>query len=112
MVLGGGTGDGTHRTADVAGHRDDGSDLRPRDLGLPSGAGLSAGFMIVIAAIVVFSTHHTPLGVLLVGLCGGLYLPQLKRRDWRKILYNTGSFGIAMTLGYVVMSAFPAHWLA
>jgi hypothetical protein len=82
------------------------------DLHLPSGAGLSGGFMIVIATIVVFTTQHAPLGVLLVGLCGGLYIPQLKRRDWRKLLYNTCAFGIAMILGYAVMSAFPMHWLS
>jgi hypothetical protein len=82
------------------------------DLEVPSGAGLSGGFMITIATIVVFCTDQTPLGVLLVGLCGGLYLPHLKRRDWRKIVYNTGAYGIAMLLGYVVLSAFPASWLA
>jgi len=81
------------------------------DVELPSGVNLSGGFMIVIATIVVFATHHTPLGVLLVGVCGGLYLPQLRRRDWRKVLYNTGAFGIAMTIGYLVMSAFPDRWL-
>ena len=48
------------------------------DLHLPSGAGLSGGFMIVIATIVVFTMQQAPLGVLLVGLCGGLYIPQLK----------------------------------
>ena len=81
------------------------------DLELPSGANLSGGFMIVMATIFVFRTEHAPLGALLVGLCGGLYLPQLRRRDWRKVLYNTGSFGIAMTIGYGVLALFPNSWL-
>ena len=66
----------------------------------------------MIATIVVFTTQQAPLGELLVGLCGGLYIPQLKRRDWRKLLYNTCAFGIAMLLGYAVMSAFPMSWMS
>jgi hypothetical protein len=81
------------------------------DLHLPSGAGLSGSLMIVIATIVVFCSQNAPLGVLLVGICGGLYIPQLKRRDWRKVLYNTATFAIAMTIGFAVMDAFPSHWL-
>ncbi len=81
------------------------------DLELPSGANLSGGFMIVMATIFVFRTGHAPLGALLVGLCGGLYLPQLKRREWRKVLYNTGSFAVAMTIAFGVLALFPDRWL-
>jgi hypothetical protein len=81
------------------------------DLHLPSGAGLSGSLMIVIATIVVFAANDAPLGALLVGVCGGLYVPQLKRHDWSKVAYNTATFAIAMTVGFAVMDSFPSSWL-
>jgi hypothetical protein len=56
----------------------------------------SAGFMLGMAAIVVFHGESPLLGPLLVGLCGSLYWPQVRSGDWRKICINGGSLGLAM----------------
>ncbi|MBK5288159.1 MAG: HD domain-containing protein [Acidimicrobiia bacterium] len=56
--------------------------------------GSSAGVMLCTAAIVVFRTDQSALGVLLVGAAGGLYLPHLIHRDWRKLLFNCAQFAL------------------
>ena len=46
--------------------------------------GSSAGILLCIAAMVVFRSDQSALGVLLVGAAGGLYLPHIVHREWRK----------------------------
>ena len=77
----------------------------------PSGAAVSAGFMIVMAATVVFATHGTPLGVALVGLCGAFVVPHVVHGEWRKLLCNGGMHAISMSVGIAVLLSFPSHWL-
>jgi hypothetical protein len=60
---------------------------------------LSASFMLTMAAIVVFHDEGAPLGPLLIGMCGGLYLPHLRQREWRKVAFNLGNFGLASLAG-------------
>ena len=60
---------------------------------------LSASFMLTMAAIVVFHDDGAPLGPLLIGMCGGLYVPHLRQREWRKVAFNLGNFGQASLAG-------------
>jgi HD domain len=77
----------------------------------PSGAGLSAGLMVVVAAMVVFATDEAPLGAVLVGVFGALFLPHLTGREWDKVLYNAGVFAIAMGVGVGILLSFPQSWI-
>jgi hypothetical protein len=60
---------------------------------------LSASFMLTMAAIVVFHDEGAPLGPLLIGMCGGLYVPHIRQREWRKVAFNLGNFGLASLAG-------------
>jgi len=81
------------------------------DFEIPSGAGQSAGFMIVVASMVVFAIEGTPLGAVLVGLIGSLFIPHVLDRDWRKLLCNAGANALAIAVGTAVLLAFPESWL-
>ena len=81
------------------------------DIEGPSDIGISAGFMIAVATIVVFATERTPLGAVLVGLAGVLFVPHLVHREWRKILCNAGARALSLFAGVVVLLAFPPSWL-
>lgn len=81
------------------------------DLEGPNGAGLSAGLMVVVAALIVFATDGTPLGAVIVGACGALFLPHLLHRAWDKVLYNAGMYAIAMGVGVGAVMLLPAAWL-
>ena len=67
--------------------------------------GSSAGVMLCTAAMVVFRTDQSALGVLLVGAAGGLYLPHILHWEWRKILFNCANFSIAAVSGGAVFWA-------
>lgn len=71
---------------------------------LPDHADVSMSFMLGMAAIVVFHGQSSLLGPLLVGMCGGLYLPHLVGRDWRKVLINSANYGFAMLAAAVVFN--------
>lgn len=57
--------------------------------------GSSAGVMLCTAAIVVFRTDQSALGVFVVGVAGGFYLPQVLNWEWRKLLFNCSMFAVA-----------------
>src|SRR4051812_49471412 len=57
--------------------------------------GSSAGVMLCTAAMVVFRTDQSALGVLLVGVAGGLYLPHILHWEWRKLLFNCAMFSLS-----------------
>ena len=73
-----------------------------RSVELPNRSSLSASLMIAMTAVVLFRTSAPLLGPLLVGLCGGLYLPHLRVRDWRKVIFNAANFGLS-SLGAAVL---------
>ena len=91
---------------------------------LPNNADVSISFMLGMAAIVVFYGNGSPLGPMLVGICGGIYLPHVMAGDWRKVFINSANFGFAMLataavfnllapsgpleVGPLVLLAFPA----
>jgi hypothetical protein len=60
---------------------------------------LSASFMLAMSAIVVFHDETAILGALLVGMFGGLYLPHFRDREWKKVAFNLGNFGLASLAG-------------
>ena len=83
-----------------------------RSVELPNKSSLSASLMIAMTAIVLFGSTAPNLGPLIVGMCGGLYVPQVRSRDWRKILFNSANFGLsslaASALFEVLVSADPS----
>lgn len=81
------------------------------DLEGPNGAGLSAGLMVVVAALIVFATEGTPLGAVVVGACGALFVPHLLHGAWDKVLYNAGMYAIAMGVGVGAVLLLPTSWL-
>lgn len=66
---------------------------------------VSASPMLAVAAVVVFHDGAALLGPLLVGMCGWFYWPQVAARDWRKLLFNCGSFGFATLAAAAVFNA-------
>lgn len=80
-------------------------------LDLPSGGGMSSSFMLVMAAAVIFRAEAAPVGVAAIGLCGGLYLPHLRRGEWRKVIGNAGAFGLASAAVAALSLAYPESLL-
>jgi HD-GYP domain-containing protein (c-di-GMP phosphodiesterase class II) len=77
---------------------------------LPGEADASAGFMLAMAAIVVFNAQDSLLGPLLVGMFGGLHLGQIRARDWRKVVFNSANYGLATLAAAMVFDALaPAN---
>ena len=76
---------------------------------LPNDSAMSASFMLAIASIVVFQNQAGLLGPLIVGIAGGLYLPHLRERQWRKVLFNAGSLGLSALAAAAVYSIVPAN---
>jgi hypothetical protein len=84
---------------------------------LPSSAGQSASFMLVMAAMVVFADSHSYLGPVLVASFGGLFfIPHYRDRAWLKIVFNTAMFGFmalaATAVFYPVVDALGTSWPA
>ena len=61
---------------------------------LPDQSSTSGSCMLYMAAVVVFADSSSLLGPLLVGMCGGLYLPHLRHREFAKLMFNIGNFGL------------------
>lgn len=74
---------------------------------LPTGQSLSAGFMLVMASVVVFAHESSPLGPVLVGMSTALYLPHLRSFEWRKISFNLGDSGLAALAAALVYHSVP-----
>src|SRR3954468_19596925 len=72
---------------------------------LPDQSSTSGSLMLCIAAVVVFADTSSLLGPLLVGMCGGLYLPHLRSRQFDRVLFNVGNFGFTAFVAAVVFSA-------
>jgi hypothetical protein len=60
------------------------------------GASLTPGFMLTMAAVAVLGDDtSTILGAALVGACEGLYLPQIRKRDFGSVAFNCGQFALS-----------------
>lgn len=62
---------------------------------LPSAAGVSASFMIGMAAIAAFGDHGAILGAAIVGFSGGFAVDVLKKGRYTTALFNCGQFTLA-----------------
>jgi hypothetical protein len=79
---------------------------------LPNDSALSASFMLCLASVVVFHDNAEYLGPLIVGAAAGLYIPHLREREWRKVLFNAGCLGLSALAAAVVYSIVPQNVLA
>jgi hypothetical protein len=70
---------------------------------------MSASFMLGMAAVVVFASSGAVLGALIVGMCGGLYLPHIRERKWAFISLNAGNFGLATLAAACVYTIVPSY---
>lgn len=75
-----------------------------RTVQLPSGVGITATFMVGMAAVVVFRDQGTLLGPLLVGMATGVGVLRRPRR-WPWAVFNAGANGLAH------VAAAAAFWL-
>jgi putative nucleotidyltransferase with HDIG domain len=89
-----------------------------RSVELSNRSSLSASLMIAMTAIVLFNGTAPNLGPLAVGMCGGLYLPHIRKREWRKVLFNSANFGLSSLAASALFTLFvtgdpsPAFLLA
>jgi hypothetical protein len=68
----------------------------------PSQSTTSASFMLAMAAMVVFAPQDAYAGPALVAAFGGLFLPDLRARDWRRVLFNSAMYGLATLVATAV----------
>lgn len=76
---------------------------------VPDGYKVSGSLMVSMAAVVVFYRSGSLLGPLLVGVCGGLHLPNCRARAWRKLLFNAGTVGLATLSAALAYRVFADH---
>jgi riboflavin transporter FmnP len=75
---------------------------------LPNNA-MSASFMLGMAAVVVFASSGAILGPLVVGMCGALYLPHLRERQWTLVMFNVGNLGLSCLAAAGVYAVIPSN---
>lgn len=78
-----------------------------RDVVLPNGSSVSAGFMLAMASVVYFRETAPLLGPLLVGACGCLFLPHLRKREWAKVFTNGAIFALSSFAAAAVFLLIP-----
>lgn len=78
-----------------------------RGVRLPDGVVLSGGFMVNMAAIVVFAEQRSILGALLVGAASGFDVRDLNRKRWSWIPFNAGVIALATTAAAAVYAMTP-----
>lgn len=78
-----------------------------RTVVLAGGMGVNAGFMIEMAAIVVFAADGSLLGPMLVGAASAVYMPYFRRgfRGW--VPFNAASIGLSTVVAALVYRAAP-----
>jgi hypothetical protein len=70
---------------------------------------ISAGFMLVMAAVVVFASQGAIVGPLAVGMCAALYLPHVRDRKWTFMMINAGSIGLGSLAAFGVYAIVPQN---
>jgi hypothetical protein len=69
------------------------------------GASLTPGFMLTMASIAVLGDDRaTVLSAALVGAWEGLYLPQIRQRDFGAIAFNCGQFSLSSCAAAIVFT--------
>ena len=78
-----------------------------RAVTLPGGMRASAGFMLEMAAIVVFAEQGSILGALMVGVSSAVYLPHFRthRRGW--VPFNAGIIGLSTVAAAAIYNGAP-----
>src|SRR5207253_8140874 len=56
---------------------------------------LSGSFVIVLGAVAVLEPHASLVGPLFVGMAAAFYVPHIRAKDWDKVCFNLGSYGLA-----------------
>ncbi len=74
---------------------------------LPNGVSISSNFMVTMTLVVVFSAHSSLLGPLLLGMLGGVYAPDFRRRRWPWIPFNAGVLGLALLAAAAAYQVLP-----
>lgn len=78
-----------------------------RDVELPNGSSVSAGFMLAMASVVVFREKSPLLGPLLVGACGCLFWGHIRDHQWAKIATNAAIFALSSFAAATVFLLIP-----
>ncbi len=68
----------------------------------PSQSTTSASFMLAMAAMVAFAPQNAYAGPAVVAAFGGLFLPDLRARDWRRVIFNASMYGTATLVATAV----------
>jgi HD superfamily phosphodiesterase len=70
---------------------------------------LTPGFMLTMAAIPVLGDRpSTVLGAALVGACAGFYIPHLRERKLRIVVFNWGQFALSSAAAALAFNALDA----
>lgn len=72
----------------------------------------TAGFMLMMASIVVFYDSNALLGPVIVALCGGINPAHIRERAWRKTIFNCGNYALAAFATALVYWSMPAWMLS
>jgi hypothetical protein len=79
-----------------------------RSVKFTEGAGVSAGFIVLLASVVAFhGTSAALLGPLVVGMSQGIYLPHIRAHSWLLISANAAVGGLAMLAPAAALNLFP-----
>ena len=73
---------------------------------------VSPGWMIVMAAIVVFRPEGAPSGPVIVAMIAGIHWPHFRARAWDLIALNSGIWGLAALAAAASYSAFSPAFVA
>jgi len=73
-----------------------------RDVRLPSGVNVSAGFMISMAAVVVLVERGAPAGAVIVAMLYGVYAPSINKRSWGWVPFTAGVTGLEWFVAVVI----------
>jgi HD-GYP domain-containing protein (c-di-GMP phosphodiesterase class II) len=71
----------------------------------------TAGFMLMMASIVVFHDSDALVGPVLVAICGGINPAHIRERAWRKTLFNCGNYALAALATALVYWSMPPWML-
>lgn len=81
-----------------------------RAVTLAGGVAVSAGFMVEMGALVVHDERGSLASLMLVGACGALYLPNLRKgyRGW--LPFNAALLSLAMLAAGLAFRTMPVTW--
>jgi hypothetical protein len=83
-----------------------------RSVDLTDDSAINAGFLVMMAAVVGLSHSEAALlAPLLVGLSKGIYIPQIKAREWSFMAINAASAGLACLTAAACYNALPESFV-